>query len=169
MYNNKAFSLRDLDNLIDESTINNINKFAKTFENIFKNEVYDIGTDNSCTNNQGGNVTQYLSMTKILAHDLIELEDGSYQLLIDVPSVCKENITMTVVSQNTLQIKVEKKTDDGLKYLKRERTSGVFMKQLSTPKDADLSSIKAKYENGTLIVSLPKVVNPYENIKVNIL
>ena len=165
-YNPKPFSLRDLDNLIDESTINNINRFAKTFENIFKNDSGDFGFDKDEPNDIQG-----LPMTKFLVHDLIEhsgLED-SYQLIIDIPGVSKENITMNVISQNTLQIKVEKKTDDDLKYLKRERTPGLFMKQISLPKDADLQSIKAKYDNGMLNVTILKKISPYDNIKVNIL
>lgn len=161
-YNPKPFSLRDLDTLIDESTINNINRFAKTFENIFKNDNVDLGFDKDESQSQG------LPMTKLLAHDLIELDD-SYQLIIDIPGVSKENISMNVISQNAFQIKVDKKTNNDLKYLKRERTSGMFMKQISMPKDADLQSINAKYDNGMLNVLVLKKTNPYDNIKVNIL
>lgn len=159
-----AFSLHDLDHLIDESTINNINKFAKTFENIFKNEGYDL---RGFTSDEIQPNIKSLQVTKLLAHDLIETND-LYELYIDIPSVSKENISMNVISENQLQIQVEKKTNDNLKYLKRERTSGVFSKQLILPKDADLESIKAKYDNGVLFVTIMKIVNPYNGMKVNI-
>jgi HSP20 family protein len=165
-YNPKPFSLRDLDTLIDESTINNINRFAKTFESIFKNDNVDLGSDKDESQSQSQG--QGLPMTKLLAHDLIEVDD-SYQLIIDIPGVSKENISMNVISQNTFHIKVDKKTNNDLKYLKRERTSGMFMKQISMPKDADLQSITAKYDNGMLNVFVLKKTNPYDNIKVNIL
>jgi HSP20 family protein len=165
--NTKTFSLQDLDHLIDEGTLNNINKFAKTFENIFKNEGYDLGSftkeDTQTTSQQA----QSLQLTKLLAHDVIENGD-LYELYIDVPGISKDNISMNVISQNQLQIQVEKKTSDNLKYLKRERTSGGFSKELILPKDADLQTIKAKYDNGVLFVTIMKTVNPYNSIKVNI-
>ena len=163
-YNPKPFSLRDLDTLIDESTINNINRFAKTFENLFKNDNVDLGFDKDEPKNQA----QGLAMIKFLAHDLFELED-SYQLIIDIPGVSKESISINVTSPNTFQIKVSRQTDDDLKYLKRERTPGFFTKQISLPKDADLQSIKAKYDNGILNVYIIRNIYSYDNIKVNIL
>lgn len=166
--NLRAFNLQDLDNIIDENTINNINKFAKKFENIFKNDDNDLVDDKVPISN----TNQSLPMTKFLAHDMILLND-SYQLIFDVPGVSKDNIIMEVISQNShtlniLQIKVEKKTDDKLKYLKRERSCGCFVKQINAPLDSDLLSINAKCENGLLIVNIPKISNPYNNIKVNI-
>lgn len=169
--NTKPFSFHDLDHLIDEGTLNNINKFAKTFENIFKNEGYDISSfttnERQTSPQEGQGTVQFLQLTKLLAHDLLETEE-LYQLYIDIPGVEKENISMNVISQNLLQIQVERKTNDSSKYLKRERTSGLFSKQLSLPKDADLQSIKAKYDNGVLFVTIMKTVNPYNSIKVNI-
>ncbi|MBI2790675.1 MAG: Hsp20/alpha crystallin family protein [Gammaproteobacteria bacterium] len=52
--------------------------------------------------------------------------------------------------------KESEKKDEKHNYLRVERSSGSFMRQMSLPESVDATKVKAKSKNGVLEISLPK-------------
>lgn len=86
--------------------------------------------------------------------------DNSYELDVDLPGVNKEDIkaqlkdgylTITATSNNS---KDEK--DDKGNYIRRERYSGSWSRSFYVGDDITEDDIKAKFENGTLHLTVPK-------------
>lgn len=90
--------------------------------------------------------------------DIKEYED-QYLVKADLPGIKKENIRVSYVN-NTLTIsatqteEVEEKDDLG-HYLRKERSSSAYQRTF-TITDIDEASIKAKFEDGVLTLTLPK-------------
>ena len=86
--------------------------------------------------------------------------DGGYELDIDLPGVKKEDVQAElkdgylVVSANTNSSNDEKDQDG--KYIRRERYSGSFSRSFYVGDAVTQEDIKAKFENGTLKLSVPK-------------
>ena len=91
----------------------------------------------------------------------LEEHDKAYELTVEVPGVNKENIHIEV-DGGRLAIWGEKRTErteggKDKKYHLREISSGSFRREILLPEDVKADSIEAKYDNGHLRVSLPKV------------
>lgn len=133
----KPFSIDDIDRLIDENAVHNLHRFAKTIENLFKStdepkkNVYPCPFDLSATDNE-------------------------YIITFDIPGVSKESIKLHINTQNQLDVKVNRETNDHLNYLRRHRPCGDFAKIVPLPKDIDSKHVEAKYENGVLIVEVKR-------------
>lgn len=90
--------------------------------------------------------------------DIKEYED-QYLVKADLPGIKKENIRVSYVN-NTLTIsatqtdEVEEKDNLG-HYLRKERSSSAYQRTF-TITDIDEASIKAKFEDGVLTLTLPK-------------
>ena len=59
----------------------------------------------------------------------------------------------------TLSVRSERKPRDGEKavgYHRRERSFGAFSRSIQVPEDLDLQKAAAKYENGLLVIRVPK-------------
>ncbi|WP_430610489.1 Hsp20/alpha crystallin family protein [Enterococcus sp. DIV0876] len=90
--------------------------------------------------------------------DIKEFEDR-YLVKADLPGIKKENIRVSYVN-NTLTISatqtddLEEKDDLG-HYLRKERSSSAYQRTF-TITDIDEASIKAKFEDGVLTLTLPK-------------
>jgi HSP20 family protein len=156
----RPFTIQDFDRFIDEKAINNLHRFAKTVENIFTNELQKPVSSAS------ENVDSvHTSCTKGVGSDVAVTED-SYIIFIDLPGVEKESIVLNVSnSAHQLHMKVERKLIEGLDYIRRERKFGVFTKTLTLPKDANLNSVDAKYENGVLRVTVKKHVGDATEVR----
>jgi HSP20 family protein len=91
----------------------------------------------------------------------LDLQDkgDQYEVRLDLPGVKKSDISIKL-SGNTLVIsgktdqKIEKK---GKGFITTERRSGSFMRSLTFPQPVNETKIDAKYENGVLIISAPKL------------
>lgn len=86
--------------------------------------------------------------------------DQGYELFIDLPGVKKEDLKAELkdgyltISAATNQNK-DKKDSEG-KYICRERYSGTFSRNFYVGEHVTQDEIKAKFENGTLILQIPK-------------
>lgn len=92
--------------------------------------------------------------------DFLE-QNGQYVLKVDLPGMKKEQINIEI-AENAIVISGERKTERQVKSDKDgvfqfERSSGSFYRRLSLPADADTGKVGAKYENGVLEVSMPKL------------
>ena len=90
--------------------------------------------------------------------DVLVIENG-YQIVGEVPGAKKEDINVDY-EDGILTIEANIIVDDEQQYLMRERRSRLLRRTFSLG-DIDEESIKAKYENGLIIVS----VNFKEEVK----
>lgn len=81
----------------------------------------------------------------------------------DIPGMEKDKIEVTL-KERQLTIKgsretsKEKRKDEkGGRIILSERSSGVFSRTITLPKNADTENIKSKYENGVLEIIVPKI------------
>lgn len=82
-----------------------------------------------------------------------------YKIDLEVPGVKKEDIQVGV-ENGKITITGERKSEKEVKNEKIHRTEfsvGKFSRSFKVPQDAESSAIAAKFENGILGVSLPKV------------
>lgn len=105
--------------------------------------------------------TPFFSRTEssIMKTDIKEHE-SSYELTIDLPGVKKEDIKAELndgyltVSAESSSSKDEK--DENGKYICRERYSGSYSRSFYVGDSVTENDITAKFENGTLKLTVPK-------------
>jgi len=105
-------------------------------------------------------IPQFKNYTQQVFTPALDLQDkgDQYEVRLDLPGVKKEEISIKF-SGNTLIIsgktdqKIEKK---GKGFITTERRTGSFLRSLTFPEPVKEDKIKAKYENGVLIISAPK-------------
>ncbi len=97
--------------------------------------------------------------TNLMKTDVRETEQG-YELYVDLPGVKKDELKAELkngyltVSATTNQNNDQK--DENGKYIRRERYSGTFSRNFYVGENITQDEIKAKFENGTLILNVPK-------------
>ena len=94
---------------------------------------------------------------KIPTTDIVE-EDNSFKVVVELPGVSKEDISLSVENGH-LFISAEHKhhvEDKKGEYTKIERNYKGFQRTIPLPNNASSSNIKAKYNNGILEVVLEK-------------
>ena len=96
----------------------------------------------------------YEEATKSILVDVKETENG-YQVIAEAPGLTKESFDITF-DQGYLTIKASKQEDDS-KYLLKERST-YAIKRVINFGDINLDDIKAKYENGLLIIDIMEVI-----------
>ena len=86
--------------------------------------------------------------------DAWETED-SFHLMFDIPGVKKEDIDIQV-DADQLTIKGERKINEEIKYVRKERVFGPFFRAFTLETPIEREKIKAVYKAGSLEVILPK-------------
>ncbi len=86
-------------------------------------------------------------------------DQGAYVVRMDMPGTDKSKIDLniadrTLMISGTTDETSEQKT--GGRVLRSERRSGNFQRSITLPGPVDAGRMTAKYENGTLIVTVPK-------------
>lgn len=105
-----------------------------------------------------------------LALDVVE-DDDNVVVKASVPGFKPEEIDISVV-EDTLTIKGESKTEkkeEKEHYLMRERRFGTIQRTLRLPVPVQADKAKAEFENGVLVLTLPKAeeVKP-KQIKISV-
>ena len=98
------------------------------------------------------------SRTWYLPIDVVD-QGESYQVKAAVPGFSPEEVELTY-SEGMLSISAEHKQESSSKqgsYLRRELTYGSFARSVQLPGDVKEEQIKASFENGILVVDIPKV------------
>lgn len=91
----------------------------------------------------------------------LEEHDKAYELTVEVPGLPKENIHIEV-DGGRLAVWGEKRTEKAengkdKKFHLREISYGSFRREILLPDDVRADAIEAKYDNGHLKITLPKV------------
>lgn len=97
----------------------------------------------------------------IPAVDIIEDKDR-FQLKVELPEVKKEDVRVNV-ENGVLSISGERRLEleEGEGRQRRlERIYGSFNRSFTLPAEADESAIDASYQDGMLVLSIPKVARP---------
>lgn len=109
------------------------------------------------------NVTRDFRSRYVMPMDIKE-NKTHYIFSTEIPGVKKEDVKISL-KNNTLTINVETKMDrkeDETIHLS-ERAYGNFSRTIPLPKNTNTKDINAEYENGVLILSVPKM-EPKEDI-----
>ena len=96
--------------------------------------------------------------------------DKEYLIHAELPGVKKEDINIDL-EKNLLTISGERKQEkkeDNEKYHRVERSYGKFSRSMSVPEGVTPDQIKAKFDNGVLEVSFPKLEGKKETKKITI-
>ncbi|KAK8815361.1 hypothetical protein WA158_003573 [Blastocystis sp. Blastoise] len=114
----------------------------------------------------------YLEKQPLAFHlnvDLIETPD-SYVLLADIPGISIDRIKVTVKdSKICIEGKRKRKVvSDNDVYLITERSSGPFRKFIDVPFNCDAENMKAKIENGLLVLTMNKIEGKEAGIVVKV-
>jgi len=88
----------------------------------------------------------------------ISEDDNKYQIELAVPGLEKKEIKVEI-DKDILKVRhesQEKKENENQRYSRREFLYKGFTRTFIIPESVDDSKLKAKYENGILILELPK-------------
>lgn len=91
--------------------------------------------------------------------DISEDEKNIY-LHAELPGIAKEDVKVSVNEDRLLTLKGEKKRNDkeeNKNFVRVERNYGSFVRTFVLPENVNFEAIEAKFENGILEVSLPKI------------
>jgi len=94
-----------------------------------------------------------------------------YTITVEVPGVKEKDIDLTLID-GTLTIRGEKRSEQEDKdkhYHWIERSYGSFQRMLSLPTDADEKTIKAKFKDGILSITIgkdPQAKSPVRKIEI---
>lgn len=95
--------------------------------------------------------------------DIKETETG-YELSIDMPGFEKNELSLTL-NDGYLTVSASKnQTDDGESFIRRERKMSCT-RTYFVGKDVSEDDVKAKYQNGTLTLDIPKVQAKEKTVK----
>jgi HSP20 family protein len=86
-------------------------------------------------------------------------DDKAYTVSMDTPGARKEDIDITVEGNRitvSVEVKREREHKEGTKSLHSERYVGRSYRSFSLPSDIDEAHTQARYEHGTLTLTLPK-------------
>ncbi len=92
------------------------------------------------------------------ATNILEKEE-SYEIELAAPGMKKDDFKLEV-EKNILSVVFEKKEEDKkeeIEYLQREFEMDGFTRSFTIPETADVEKIKARYDNGILFISIPKM------------
>lgn len=94
----------------------------------------------------------------------IHEDENSLYFSAEMPGINKEDVKVKINEEGMLCISGEKKREesaatkqDGYSIIRSERSYGSFSRSFILPDNADKTSVKAKFENGILSISLNKI------------
>ena len=91
----------------------------------------------------------------------VKEDETSYTIHAEVPGVPKEDIQISVdgaVVSLRAEVRQHDQKKDGEKVLRSERYYGSVARSFKLHQDVDASRAKARYDNGVLVLTLPKKV-----------
>jgi HSP20 family protein len=99
--------------------------------------------------------------------DVIE-EDDEVRVEMEVPGMTADDLSVTV-GQDALIVRGEKKQEaaEGGAH-RRERSYGVFRREILLPSEVDREKVKASFKNGVLVVHLPKSHEAAKKVAITI-
>ena len=105
-------------------------------------------------------VKHVAGLMKTDVHD----NDGNYELDIELPGFKKDEITLTLdngyLIVGAAKTVNEEKKDERGKLLRQERYSGAMQRSFYVGDAIDENDVKAKFEDGVLMLTFPKEKEP---------
>jgi HSP20 family molecular chaperone IbpA len=106
--------------------------------------------------------SSFAARTNGLMSTDIRESDTCYGVAIDLPGVKKENLSVEL-KDNYLVVSAtlgqpESENNENCRYLRRERFVGTVRRSFYVGSEVQQDSIRAKFENGTLYLVIPKNV-----------
>lgn len=156
MNNIELDPLRQLPNVID-------NLLNENYPDIFR--PLDTFVNNNFPNNL------QLQRNRNFKMDFFE-KNNIYHIKAELAGVERENINVSITDY-TIIISAEKKEEEiaqGDFYHHKELTSGFISRSIKTPENSDLANAYCKYENGILLITVPKLAdedNSSRTIEIN--
>ena len=109
-----------------------------------------------------------VAATRNISSDIKELADG-YQIEMELPGFAKEEVKaqlkdgyLTITAEHNAENKEENNEEgqkkEAVKYIRRERYYGKCQRSFFVGKNVTEEDINAKFENGILIMYVPKEV-----------
>ncbi len=95
---------------------------------------------------------------KMMKTDIKE-HDNSYELIVDLPGLNKENINLEIENGYltiSAQTKKDNEEQEEGKFIRRERYSGEYQRSFYVGDNITEEDIKASFKNGVLNINLPK-------------
>lgn len=86
----------------------------------------------------------------------------------ELPGLSKNDIKIKV-QEDILSVSAQKSVDASRKFLRKERVYGKLERTFRLPKDYDINSLNARYENGVLTLELSKIKNDNKVREVQVL
>jgi HSP20 family protein len=86
-------------------------------------------------------------------------QDDEFVVTADLPGFEKENINVQC-TENQVTIRAEQESESESEegnYLRRERSNRQMQRSVSLPEPVDAEGVSAKFQNGVLTVTLPKI------------
>jgi len=92
----------------------------------------------------------------------VDIIDEEKQIIVyaELPGVNKEDLNISLNEEKMLTLSGEKKRDkdlEGKSFVRSERVYSEFKRSFVLPDNADIDKINAKYDNGLLKLTIPKV------------
>lgn len=106
-----------------------------------------------------GSVLRGTNGEKFMPHlDVVETPN-EYLIAVDLPGVKPEDVKVEMEEGKlTISGKRETLVEENTKHVHRiERTKGTFHRVVTLPREIDTENIDAKYEQGVLHITLPKL------------
>jgi len=86
----------------------------------------------------------------------------AYLMDMDLPGLTEKDVEISLkdrvltISSIKESSNEEKKTEDGVEYLIRERHSSAFERRFTLPEDIDAENVEANFKNGVLSISIQR-------------
>lgn len=124
-----------------------------------------------------GRLYPHISLEDMLAMDPIEIEDGcsflpftdiveredSFLIEMELPGVLKNEIDIEIVESAVIVKGVKQRVNvcqkGTIKYHCMGRAYGRFKRRFDIPKPFNSREVKAKLDNGLLVIILPKIID----------
>jgi len=123
------------------------NQTPSVFDRLFEGDLFDRTNSN------------FLQTNTTLPSVNIKENTNEFKVELAVPGFNKDDFQLKL-NQDLLTISLEKKVaseaKDGERFTKREFSYQSFSRSFTLPDTADSERIHASYENGILVVSIPK-------------
>lgn len=106
-----------------------------------------------------GNMPAPQATPNLMRTDIKENDEG-FEIVIDLPGFDKENVAAEL-KEGVLKVSAKTATENEEStgtFLRRERFTGQCSRQFYVGEDIEEADIKAKFDNGTLQIFVPKKV-----------
>jgi len=110
---------------------------------------------------------EYTQDYKMPLVDMYETDD-ELVLIIELPGVRKEDIVLNA-SSNSIEVSAElteEKEEKVKRYHKKERIIRRYYRSITLPIKVSTENVKAKYENGMLVVRLKKEIGEKKRVQI---